>query len=364
MKIIAPRRRIKEDYGKDVILLGTSFPLKFSGSRSDFCVNFNPLAVKSFLKKEKFDILHFHNFGFPSVFQMLEYSESLNILTFHANIEGSKFFKAFPGFLYFFQKMVQWKIDGVIAVAPLILKIFRKNNLPKIIIPNGIDVEKFSSKNSCLQEPPFNKKDKIKILFVGRIEKRKGLIYLLRAYKILEKKFSNLSLVVIGKGNKEEECRRFVKKNKLKEVYFKSEVPVEKLPAYYASSDIFCSPAIFGESFGLVLLEAMASEKPLVAFANKGYKEFLGKKPGARFLAKPKDSRELAKKLGILIKNPELRKRMGEWGEKEAQNYSWAKIADHVLDFYRFCRKNRKKKQNNSLFWKTAIDKIMKKLYK
>jgi len=92
-KIIAPRRKWSEDYGKDVILLGTSFPLSFSGSQADFDINFNPLAIERVLKKEKFDVLHFHNFGFPSAYQILEKSEALNILTFHANISGSKFLK-------------------------------------------------------------------------------------------------------------------------------------------------------------------------------------------------------------------------------------------------------------------------------
>jgi len=86
-KIIAPRRKWWENYGKDVILLGTAFPLNIIGTQADFCLNFNTPAIERVLMKEKFDILHFHNFGFPSVVQILEKSEALNILTFHANIE-------------------------------------------------------------------------------------------------------------------------------------------------------------------------------------------------------------------------------------------------------------------------------------
>ncbi|PIX92669.1 hypothetical protein COZ26_00585, partial [Candidatus Kuenenbacteria bacterium CG_4_10_14_3_um_filter_39_14] len=132
-KIIAPRRKWSEDYGKDVILLGTSFPLSFSGSQADFDINFNPLAIERVLKKEKFDVLHFHNFGFPSAYQILEKSEALNILTFHANISGSKFFKRFPSLLYVFNRLAQWKIDGVIGVAPLNIKVFKKYTGPKAV---------------------------------------------------------------------------------------------------------------------------------------------------------------------------------------------------------------------------------------
>lgn len=360
-KIIVPRRKKEEDYGKDVILLGTSFPLNFSGSKADFCVNFNPMSIESLLEKENFDILHLHNFGFPSALQILERSESLNILTFHANIEGSKFFKTFPSLLYIFRKITEWKIGGVIGVAPLISKLFKKFDVPKIIIPNGIDAEEFNPAVPKLTEPPFNRNDKIKILFVGRIERRKGLIYLLRAYKILEKKFSNLALVIIGKGELKEKCQDFVKKN-LKNVYFKGEVENSKLPSYYASSDIFVSPAIFGESFGLVLLEAMASGLPVVAFANQGYKEFLKGKWCERFLAKPKDYRKLAQNLEILIENSQLRKEAGEWGVKEAQNYSWPKIASQVLDFYQLCLKQKREKRK-SITLPLSIDKIINKIY-
>jgi len=355
-KIIAPRRKRQEFYGKDVILLGTSFPLSFSGSQSDFCINFNPLAIERVLKKEKFDVLHFHNFGFPSVWQILERSDALNILTFHANIEGSEFFKNFPIFLYLLSKIVQWKIDGVIGVAPLTLEIFKGFKGPKVVIPNGIDLEEFNP-----QGPQMKKflNDKINILFVGRIEERKGLIYLLKAYKILEKKFPNLRLIIVGEGELKEECQNYVQENNLKEVHFEGQITGQKLPPYYNSCDIFCSPAIFGESFGLVLVEAMASGIPVVAFANEGYRGVL-KGKGSKFLVKPKDYKTLAQKLEILIKNKKLRQEMGEWGRIEAKKYSWPKITDQILDFYQLCLKNKQKKGREKVF---SFDKVLNKLY-
>jgi len=363
-KIIAPRRNRLEDYGKDVILLGTSFPLSFSGGQSDFDINFNPLAIGRVLQKEKFDVLHFHNFGFPSTWQILEKSESLNILTFHANIEGSKFLKRFPIFLYLLNKIVQWKIDGIIGVASLNLKVFKDFKGPKVVIPNGIDLEEF-------YPAPFDKKcrvnpqalkikkfcdNKVNILFVGRIEKRKGLIYLLKAFKILTRKFSNLRLIIVGEGELKEYCQNYVKENNLKEVCFEGQITGPKLPSYYRTCDIYCSPAIYGESFGIVLIEAMASNVPVVAFANEGYQQVL-KGKGSKFLVKPRDYKTLAEKLEILIKNPQLRKEMGEWGQTEAQKYSWPRITDRVLNFYEFCRKEKQKRQ------KFTLDKFLKKIY-
>ncbi|MFH1462323.1 MAG: glycosyltransferase family 4 protein [bacterium] len=338
-KIIAPRRDKLENYSKDVILLGTSFPLKFSGSQGDLCINFNPFTIRKVLKKEKFDVLHFHNFGFPSALQVLESSNALNILTFHANIEKNEFFKAFPVFIYIFKKIVQWKVDGVIGVAPFNLNPFKGFKGPMAVIPNGIDLEEFNPKVPKLKK--FSD-GKINILFLGRIEERKGLIYLLRAYKILEKKFSDLRLIIAGEGPLKEECQNWIEKNKLSNVAFEGNIEEKMVPSYYKSSDIYCSPAIFGESFGIVLIEAMAVGRPVVAFANKGYKRVLENGKGKRFLVKPKDYKTLAEKLELLIRNEKLRKEMGEWGIKEAKKYSWTKIADQVLAFYELCRKKKK----------------------
>ena len=353
-KIIIQRRKRKEFYGKNVILSGTSFPITIAGTQGDIDINFNPLAIEKLLKKEKFDILHFHNFIFPSGWQILERSKALNILTIHANTEKSKFLKM-SGFFYLCKKIAQWKIDGAIGVAPLNLKIAKDFKGPKIVIPNGIDLDEFN-----LKVPKIKKflDDKINILFVGRIEERKGLIYLLKAYKILTKKFSNLRLIIVGEGELKENCQEYVKENKLKNVVFEGEVIGKKLPPYYRTCDIFVSPAIFGESFGLVLLEAMACGKPVVAFANLGYKQFLKGKKGEKFLVKPKDYQALAKKIEVLIKNKKLRKEVGGRGWKEAQNYSWSKVADQVLDFYKLCQKKKKKKVK--IF---SLDKIINKIY-
>jgi len=338
-KIIVPRRSLKEDYGKGVILLGTSFAIPFGGGKSDFGLHFEPSAIESTFKKEKFDIFHFHNFGLFSSVQILERSKGLNILTFHSDIERSNLFKKFPILIPLLKMVVQSKIDGIIGVSKIALRIFKDLALPKVVIPNGVNVKKFNPKAPKIER--FLDK-KINILFVGRIEKRKGLIYLLRAYKILVKKFKNLRLIIVGEGELKEKCQDFVKENNLKEVYFEGEKSHENLPSYFSSSNIFVSPAIFGESFGIVLLEAMASGLPIVAFANQGYKEFLKGKRGEKFLVKPRHYQESAQKIEILIKNPQLREEMGEWGIKEAKNYSWSKIADKVLDFYQLCKKNKK----------------------
>jgi len=346
-KIVVPRRKANENYGNKVILLGTSFPLHWGGGGSDLVFNFIPASIEGCFLKEKFTILHFHNASFPSFFQILLSPVSfrtLNILTFHSDIERSGFFKKFPQFFDVFVGFCNLRLDGLIGVSKVALKYFEQFRKPKTVIPNGVDLQTFNPKNKKIQKFLDGK---INLLFIGRIEERKGLIYLLKAFLILKKKYQNLRLIVGGEGPEKTNCEKFVKENNLKDVVFLGKVDKE-LPLLYATCDIFCAPSIFGESFGLVILEAMASGKPVVGFANEGYKELMKDKKGKNFLAKPKDFKELAKKIEILITNKKLREEMGKWSEKEAKNYSWTKIAEKVLDFYKVCEKEKLKKKVTS----------------
>jgi phosphatidylinositol alpha-mannosyltransferase len=224
------------------------------------------------------------------------------------------------------------KVSGIIGVAPFNLDSFSDFNGLKRVIPNGINLEEF---NPSIKKLNKFKDDKINILFLGRLEERKGLIYLLKAYKELKKKHDNIRLIIVGDGPLKEECQRYSRK--IKDIHWEGVQTGKIVPRYFSTCDIYCSPAIFGESFGIVLLEAMACKKPVVGFSNSGYKELLKGTKGEEFLAEPRDEEELALKLEKLIINKKLREEMGEWGLKEAQKYSWDKVADQVLQFYKEC---------------------------
>jgi len=330
-KIIVPRRKLWEKYDKNVILLGTSIPINVGGTQGDLVFNLNPLAIKRVLKREQFDILHFHNFIAPSAVQILEKSDSLNIITSHANIEDSPLIKKMIGG---FSNLVDKKVSGIIGVAPFNLDLFENFNGYKEVIPNGVDLLEFNPSIKRLNKFDRNK---INILFLGRIEERKGLIYLLKAYKILKKKYNNIRLIIVGDGPLKGECQEYVQANKINDIFWEGTQTGKIVAQYYSTCDIYCSPAIFGESFGIVLLEAMACKKPIVGFANKGYEELLKETSGEQFLATPRNEVELSLKLEKLIIDEKLRKEMGEWGIQEAEKYSWKKVADRVLNFYKKC---------------------------
>ncbi|MDD4358196.1 MAG: glycosyltransferase family 4 protein [Candidatus Pacebacteria bacterium] len=340
-KIIIPRRKFGEKYGKNVIIMGMSLPFNIGGTQGDFCMNLNPFSIKKVLKKEKFDVLHFHNFVVPSAWQILETQKGIkqntcNILTFHANLDSMPIFRRMPYFSKLFIKNLNERMDGVIGVADLILRMFKGYKNPMKVIPNGIDTNEF---NPNIEGYSKFKDGKINILFLGRIEERKGLIYLLEAYKLLQEKHNNLRLIIVGDGILRKDCERFVRFNDLKDVVFEGQKSGKCIARYFNTCDIFCSPAIFGESFGIVLLEAMACKKPVCGFSNLGYKELLQNTKGEKFLAPPRDSTKLALILESLIEDEKLRKEMGEWGYETAKNYSWEKIADQVLEFYNICKK-------------------------
>lgn len=336
-KIIVPRRSFFENHGKNVIMLGTSIPLNAIGTQGEVVFNFNPFAINKILEKEKFDVLHFHNFIIPSGWQILNKSSCLNVLTFHANLDAIPVFKKLPYFTNLFINDLNKKMDGVIGVANLNLEPFENFTGPKTVIPNGIDLKNFNPNTPKIKR--FADRKKINILYVGRIEERKGLIYLLEAYKLLKPNYPNTRLIIVGSGNLKQNCLTYARKNRLKDVHFEGSKSNEELKKYFATSDIYCSPAIFGESFGIVLLEAMAMGKPVCGFANAGYKELLADTKAEPFLAEPKNSPELAQKLELLIKDKNLRQEIGEWGLEHVKQYSWDKVAKQVLNFYETCRK-------------------------
>src|ERR1700730_4409732 len=114
-------------------------------------------------------------------------------------------------------------------------------------------------------------------------------------------------------------------------------VPASDLPRYYASCDIFCSPATGDESFGIVLLEAMASGKPIVATSIDGFREVVthGRAAG---LVERKSRRQLSYALQPLINTPAMREEMGQAGLLKARQYDWERIIDEVTDVYRQAR--------------------------
>ncbi|MDI6704462.1 MAG: glycosyltransferase family 4 protein [bacterium] len=306
---------------QDIIRIGRGIPIPINGSVGRIGVSINLCSkVKETLRKEEFDLLHIHEPLAPTIpLFMLKYSDCINIGTFHAGGKRSLSYSLGRGFL----KKYFLKLDGRIVVSHAAEKFVRKYFGGEFqIIPNGIDTNRFREDISPIEE---YKDEKLNILFVGRFDKRKGLDYLLSAFKMVKKEVKDIRLIVVGGGYKKY-------KKRIGDIVFTG-VQYERLPQYYSTCDIFCSPAIGQESFGIILLEAMALGKPVVATNIPGYNEVVThNKEG--LLVPPKDKEALRDALIKLLRDKDLRIKMGKNGREKAAEYSWERIGERVLDYY------------------------------
>jgi phosphatidylinositol alpha-mannosyltransferase len=197
------------------------------------------------------------------------------------------------------------------------------------VIPNGVDIDRFqrSVPIARWQDGTSN------ILFVGRFEPRKGLLELLKAYRLLHKTGCDCRLLVVGSGPLAREARRYVATRRLRGVEFLGRVSDEEKAQLFRTADVYASPATGGESFGIVLLEAMASGTAIVASDIHGYKGVVRRGREA-LLVPPRDPKALAIAIGRLLGDDEERRAMGDAGRLRAEEFSWPRVTAKVDDFY------------------------------
>ncbi len=288
------------------------------------------LQTKRLLREQQFDVIHLHEPMMPALpLTVLRHSKTTNVGTFHAARNSPlAYFYAKPIIQPLFEKL-----HGHIAVSEA-ARDFVGEYFPADyrIIPNGIDCARF---NTSL--PPLDrfKDGRLNVLFVGRLEKRKGLRFLLRAWATVREQVPHARLIVVGEGRPLEGYRRFAARQGWTpdDVYFAGHASAEDLPRYYQTADIFCAPSTGGESFGIVLLEAMAAGTPVVASGIPGYRDVVADgRDGV--LVQPKSSPALAEALVALLRNPEQRARLSAVGRETAKAYDWHRIAGLVLGYY------------------------------
>jgi phosphatidylinositol alpha-mannosyltransferase len=333
VQVLAPHSPSRDFQDSDLLVpFGRSVPLPSGGSTARVTLSWWLYPkIRALLKKEQFDIIHLHEPMVPILpLCVLEFSKSVNVGTFHASYSRQHLYRAFQPIIKRWQK----RLHGSIAVSPAARR-YVNNTFPGEyeIIPNGIDYKHFSANVAPL---PQYQDGKLNILFVGRLEKRKGLRYLLEAYSKLKWEMPNTRLIVVGPGNPDKESYRILSSHGLRDVEFAGRVSYDELPRYYATADIFCSPATGGESFGIVLLEAMSAGKPVVASDIEGFRGIMT--DGEQGLLVPKkDTGALANALGSLARDPELRSKLGGQGSRFAEDYRWEVVAGRIEEYYNRC---------------------------
>lgn len=311
-----------------VIRLGTGWAAPANGSvgRVTLGMRFKKQA-RDVLAEHRFDILHFHEPFVPFLSPtMLDASETVNVATFHAFGGFSPSYWIGRRFAGRLAKLLHGRIAVSGAARHFISRYFPGEYR---IIPNGVDLEAFAD-----AEPFEELRDgTLNILFLGRFEERKGLIHLLKGYHRLRKRHVDARLLVAGTGPKEREYRRYVGLRGIRDVEWLGRVSDEDKVRYFASADIYCAPNTGQESFGIVLLEAMAAGVPIVASDIHGFKRVVERNVQG-ILVEPRNPRAIAAALYQLARDPDLRHEMGEAGRNRAPEFSWDRVTERIVDFY------------------------------
>jgi phosphatidylinositol alpha-mannosyltransferase len=329
-RIIGPCSNKETAEKQDVVSIGKVVPFFSNSSTARITFSWWQFPqVKSILEGGKFDVVHFHEPLCPFLpWIAIPLSKSINVGTFHAYYERSLGYWMGKHLLL---KQLFQRLDGRIAVSEP-AKRFVSRYFPGDyqVIPHGVDIERFSPNVPPIEE---FKDGKINILFVGRLEKRKGAGYLLQAFEKVKREVTETRLIMVGPGSKRDDYQKWAAEHGLKDVVFTGYVSDEDLPRYYQTGDIFCAPATGKESFGIILLEAMASGKPIVASNIEGYANVATHQVEA-LLVPPQDELTLAETILHLISHPEIAREMALRGREKALKLGWRNIAQRTLDYY------------------------------
>jgi phosphatidylinositol alpha-mannosyltransferase len=287
--------------------------------------------LERIFREEEFDIIQTHCPLVPTLpltALRAARSDQKIVGTFHAAAEGNSLYRIFRDVL---APRAQ-RLDARIAVSEP-ARTFASLYFPGRyeIVPNGIDCDRFSPSVSPIEKPD---EGSIRILYVGRMDQRKGVPYLLKAIPLAQKRLDRrIELVLIGEGRMRSIF--FPKPLRLHGAEIRSvgRVDPELLPRYYRSADIFCSPATGRESFGIVLLEAMASGVPVIASDIPGYRRIITHGVDG-LLTLPKEPEALADAIVSLGSSRSYRNELGSRGRKKALQYDWPIIAKRLEEIF------------------------------
>ena len=329
-KIITPlHRNFRDSHLNGTIFIGTSTDVKsLFNTTAQVSVSLNTDEIDSMLAREQFDLLHFHEPWVPIMSrQLLLRSKAKNIATFHAKLPESYVAKTIERVITPYTRSVLRRLDKLTAVSDAAAEYVRTLTPKSInIIPNGINLGKYKV---TAKNPTKHKT----ILYVGRLEKRKGVKYLLNAFNLLANNYPSYKLIIAGAGPEKDKLEDYAASLNLDGVSFKGYVNETEKLKLLAKADLFSAPALFRESFGIVLLEAMASGVVIVAGNNSGYTSVLRGK-GALSIVNPKDSAEFARRLELLLNDETMRNVWKMWAKDYVKQFDYKKVATQYETLY------------------------------
>jgi phosphatidyl-myo-inositol alpha-mannosyltransferase len=330
VEVLTPAEREESLTDPWITFAGRTVPIPYNGSMASF--QFGPLSaarVRRWLRDGRFDVVHVHEPATPSVGLLVcMMAEGPIVATFHAASTRSKLLAAGGPVIR------PWleKITGRIAVSDFARRLQVEHlGGDAVIIPNGVHVEPFAQGPAL----PGHRRgaDRPTIGFLGRFdEPRKGLPVLLEAMRTVVRAHPGARLLIAGRGDAAE-VGRLVGEDLRPHVELLGELPEADKAAFLRSVDVYCAPNLLGESFGVILIEAMAAGAPIVASDLDAFASVLdGGEAGV--LVPRGDAGALARALSGLLADPERRAELSARGTAVAAGYDWQVLARRILAVY------------------------------
>ncbi|MEO8815014.1 MAG: glycosyltransferase family 4 protein [Mycobacterium sp.] len=328
VSVLAPsspdRHALLPDY---VVSAGKAVAIPYNGSVAR--LQFSPAAhrkVKKWLAEGNFDVLHLHEPNAPSLSMLaLNVAEGPIVATFHTSTTKSLTLSVVQALL----RPMHEKIIGRIAVSDLARR-WQMEALGSdaVEIPNGVDVATFASASPL---PGYPRPGRT-VLFLGRYdEPRKGVAVLLGALPALVQCYSDVQVLIVGRGDEDE--LRDDAGDLARHLRFLGQVDDAEKASALRSADVYCAPNTGGESFGIVLTEAMAAGTAVVASDLDAFRRVLRDGVAGR-LAPVGDSAALADALIEMLDDDALRARYVAAGAEAVRRYDWSVVADQIMRVY------------------------------
>jgi phosphatidylinositol alpha-mannosyltransferase len=315
--------------------MSRNISVKFNGNHTTIPLYASRKKIRAVLDKYHFDVLHVQTPHHPLMAQriILRADKRTAVIgTFHI-AAYNRLVTVGNWLLGWWLRPSLKRFDKIVSVSPAAAAFAKQTfHVETPVLPNVINYGRFHDARPL----PQYDDDVLTILFLGRLVPRKGCQLLLEAVAELVKQtgLPKFRVVICGKGPQAGQLQRFVKDHGLGAIVeLVGFVSKADKPRYYASANIAVFPSSGGESFGIVLLEAMASgHAAVLAGDNPGYRSVLSPQP--ELLFDPKDSKELATRLALYLKDKQRRDEARQWGETYTRQFDEAVVGKQLLALY------------------------------
>jgi phosphatidylinositol alpha-mannosyltransferase len=330
VEVLTPAEHEESLPGGYVTFAGRTVPVPYNGSMAS--VQFGPVSaarVRRWLREGHFDVVHVHEPAPPSVSLLVcMIAKGPIVATFHAATTRSKWLAAWGPVVR------PWleKISGRIAVSDFARRVQVEHlGGDAVIIPNGVHVAAFADGPTLPGH--IRGVDGPTIGFIGRFdEPRKGLPVLLEAMRTVVRRHPGAQLLIAGRGDADE-VRELIGTALQPHVALLGELSEGDKAAFLRSVDVYCAPNLLGESFGVILIEALAAGAPIVASDLDAFARVL-EGGAAGVLVRRGNAGALARALCDLIADPGRRAELSARGRQVAGNYDWSVLARRILAVY------------------------------